>query len=103
MVWLVSASSPDTYRGRRENTRWLLSWPALLSLREKVPACMSVEDGISMLEVRCALLTPILTACYTHHGGIALKALEGLANKTNFFCKIRGLDWCFRIDGFDDP
>ena len=30
------------------------------------------------LQARAALLTPILTACYTRHGGAALIAVEGL-------------------------
>lgn len=40
------------------------------------------------LEVRTAILTPILTACYTQHGGSAMLALQGLdflLNNTDFF------------------
>lgn len=40
------------------------------------------------LEVRTELLTPILTACYTHHGGAALLAVGGLTallTDTDFF------------------
>jgi len=47
-----------------------------------------------MMEVRCALLTPVSTASYTHPGGTALKALDPLANllsKTHFFGK--EMDW----------
>jgi hypothetical protein len=39
------------------------------------------------LQARAALLTPILTACYTRHGGAALVAVDGLTTllKQNFF------------------
>jgi hypothetical protein len=39
------------------------------------------------LQIRAALLTPILTACYTRHGGAALVAVEGLTSllKEKFF------------------
>ena len=42
----------------------------------------------ALLEARIAVLTPILTACYTHHGGSSLLAIEGLTkllNDTDFF------------------
>ena len=45
------------------------------------------DDGAS-LKIRIHLLTPILTACYTRHGGAALVAVEGLTTlltKTDFF------------------
>ena len=40
------------------------------------------------LQARVAVLTPILTSCYTHHGGSALLAVEGLTKlltTTDFF------------------
>lgn len=39
------------------------------------------------LQARAALLTPVLTACYTRHGGAALVAVEGLTKllRENFF------------------
>lgn len=40
------------------------------------------------LDVRTAIITPILTACYTQHGGAALLAVQGLdtlLKKTSFF------------------
>ena len=46
------------------------------------------EYARTLLQVRVALLTPILTACYTHHGGSALIAVEGLSkllSETSFF------------------
>lgn len=42
----------------------------------------------TLLQARIAVLTPILTACYTHHGGSSLLAVEGLTkllNETDFF------------------
>eukprot|EP00557_Chaetoceros_sp_GSL56_P011172 CAMPEP_0176485444 /NCGR_PEP_ID=MMETSP0200_2-20121128/5040_1 /TAXON_ID=947934 /ORGANISM="Chaetoceros sp., Strain GSL56" /LENGTH=2385 /DNA_ID=CAMNT_0017882083 /DNA_START=272 /DNA_END=7429 /DNA_ORIENTATION=+ len=41
-----------------------------------------------LLQARTAVITPILTACYTHHGGSSLVAVEGLTkllNETDFF------------------
>lgn len=52
----------------------------------------------TLLQARIAVLTPILTACYTHHGGSALLAVEGLTkllNETDFFMPDVAL--------FDDP
>ena len=43
-----------------------------------------------MLEARCALLMPNLTACYTHHGGVALKSVDHLLSKTDFFAEDMG-------------
>lgn len=46
---------------------------------------MSME---TLLQARTAVLTPILTACYTHHGGSSLLAVEGLTkllSETDFF------------------
>ena len=46
------------------------------------------EYARTLLQVRVAILTPILTACYTHHGGSALIAVEGLSKllgETSFF------------------
>ncbi len=42
----------------------------------------------TLLQTRIALITPILTACYTQHGGSALLVVEGLSkllNDTDFF------------------
>ena len=47
-----------------------------------------VEGAVSLLQTRVAVLSPILTACYMHHGGSALVAVEGLRdliNGTDFF------------------
>lgn len=41
-----------------------------------------------LLQARTAVITPILTACYTQHGGSSLLAVEGLTkllNETDFF------------------
>jgi len=44
----------------------------------------AIEDGHQLqLQARCALLTPILTACYTRHGGAALLAVESLNKLLN--------------------
>uniref|UniRef100_A0A7S3VDI2 Uncharacterized protein n=1 Tax=Chaetoceros debilis TaxID=122233 RepID=A0A7S3VDI2_9STRA len=50
-----------------------------------------INDNIDpsiLLEARIAVITPILTACYTHHGGSSLLAVEGLVKllqTTDFF------------------
>ena len=43
--------------------------------------------GLLRFQARVAILTPVLTACYTRHGGAALLAVEGLTNllHNNFF------------------
>jgi Guanine nucleotide exchange factor in Golgi transport N-terminal/Sec7 domain len=46
------------------------------------------EKDCAQLKLRTELLTPILTACYTRHGGAALLAVGGLVtllSKTDFF------------------
>lgn len=46
------------------------------------------KTSSSLLDTRIAILTPILTACYTQHGGSAMLAVEGLIsllNGTDFF------------------
>ena len=53
----------------------------------ETPLCEQAEPGMT-LETRIAIITPILTACYTQHGGAAMLAVQGLLsllNKTNFF------------------
>ncbi|KAL3922808.1 MAG: hypothetical protein SGILL_002004 [Bacillariaceae sp.] len=35
-------------------------------------------NGVTSFQVRVAILTPVLTSCYTRHGGSALIAVEGL-------------------------
>ena len=45
-------------------------------------------DMEHLLQARIAVLTPILTACYTHHGGSSILAVEGLTkllSETEFF------------------
>jgi hypothetical protein len=45
-------------------------------------------DMEDLLQSRIAVLTPILTACYTHHGGSSILAVEGLTRllgETEFF------------------
>lgn len=56
----------------------------------------SEKDTLILLQARVAVLSPILTACYTYHGGSALVAVEGLTgllSDTDFF----------RPDLSDDP
>lgn len=46
------------------------------------------ENVEMLLQTRIAVITPILTACYTHHGGSSLLAVEGLhklLKDTDFF------------------
>jgi len=46
------------------------------------------EDMNTLLQARIALITPILTACYTQHGGSSIIAVEGLSKllcETDFF------------------
>lgn len=53
----------------------------------EAPPCEHVDRETSV-EVRTAILTPILTACYTQHGGSAMLAVQGLdylLNSTDFF------------------
>ncbi len=47
-----------------------------------------LEDEQSVLQSRIAVITPILTSCYTSQGGTSLLAVEGLItllNETDFF------------------
>lgn len=45
----------------------------------ETPGCRTESDiNPTRLAARTAVLTPILTACYTRHGGTALVAVEGL-------------------------
>lgn len=49
-----------------------------------------VTDPETLLQSRVAVITPILTSCYTSQGGAALVAVEGLIsmlNDTNFFAQ----------------
>jgi hypothetical protein len=52
------------------------------------PNCLEDDPYMRKLQARVAALTPILTSCYTHHGGSALIAVEGLTKlltTTDFF------------------
>ena len=51
---------------------------------------MSKIVSVAMLEAHGAVLPPIVFVCYTHHGGVALKAVKGLmhlSSKTDFFAR----------------
>lgn len=59
-----------------------------LAVLSFIPCVKSATGTTKELDVRAALLTPILTACYTHHGGASLMAVEGLITllkETDFF------------------
>jgi hypothetical protein len=62
-----------------------------ITLTGHLGACMGWTDQPQsqlLLEHRVTLLTPILTACYTYHGGSALLAVEGLTSlltESDFF------------------
>eukprot|EP00978_Attheya_sp_CCMP212_P029268 scaffold103454_cov58-Attheya_sp.AAC.1 len=49
---------------------------------------LETDKDRATLQARVAVITPILTTCYTHHGGSALVAVEGLSvllNDSDFF------------------
>ena len=59
-----------------------------LAVLSFIPPVKSATGTTKQLDARAALLTPILTACYTHHGGASLIAVEGLITllkETDFF------------------
>ena len=62
----------------------LIETPRRLTLQRREEQ----KNADIFLQARIAVITPILTACYSQHGGSALLAVEGLSrilNETNFF------------------
>lgn len=58
------------------------------SLSESSDPVAARGAAVVLLQARTSVLTPILTACYTQHGGSSLKAVDGLTrllNETDFF------------------
>jgi len=58
------------------------------SLSESGASMGRRDAAVVLLQARTSVLTPILTACYTQHGGSSLMAVDGLTrllNETDFF------------------
>ena len=58
------------------------------SLSEASDPVAARAAAVVLLQARTSILTPILTACYTQHGGSSLMAVDGLTrllNETDFF------------------
>lgn len=58
------------------------------SLSESSDPVAARGAAVVLLQARTSVLTPILTACYTQHGGSSLMAVDGLTrllNETDFF------------------
>ena len=58
------------------------------SLSESSDPVAARSAAVVLLQARTSVLTPILTACYTQHGGSSLMAVDGLTrllNETDFF------------------
>ena len=51
---------------------------AALSFIPELESVNTSDNDVTNLKLRIELITPILTACYTRHGGAALLAVEGL-------------------------
>jgi hypothetical protein len=60
---------------------------AAMNFIPEIVSVNNVESDTTALKIRIDLITPILTACYTRHGGVALLAVEGLTRllTANFF------------------
>lgn len=63
------------------------------SMYPYIPTVMDGSGRKLADSTKIDILTPILTSCYTHHGGAAMVAVEGLSqllNETDFFqCDLR--------------
>jgi Guanine nucleotide exchange factor in Golgi transport N-terminal/Sec7 domain len=86
---LSSAISDSKLNGRlqEEDAEGRLCMEALSFIPQIESKCRNEGDS-ELLKIRIRLLTPVLTACYTRHGGAALLAVEGLTSlltKTDFF------------------
>ena len=98
-VWYRKATSPkDSTRlsgslqhhrlTPQRTTRIRLSIELSRPCRKHWPVSKIVS--VAMLEAHGAVLPPIVFVCYTHHGGVALKAVKGLmhlSSKTDFFAR----------------
>jgi Guanine nucleotide exchange factor in Golgi transport N-terminal/Sec7 domain len=86
---LSSTFSDNKFYGclQEEDTEVRLCMEAM-SFIPQIESMSRNESDSELLKVRIRLLIPVLTACYTRHGGAALLAVEGLTmllTKTDFF------------------
>jgi hypothetical protein len=79
---LVSASSQQAQNLCLDDDEELQRCLEALSFIPVVSTAVDENDPKGMLrfQARVAVLTPVLTACYTRHGGSALIAVEGLTS-----------------------